>query len=284
MSKVHEAIFTHAIALHQSGRLKNTIHCKDDKIYVLNSDKTVLLRFTLPSREKFTQPISFDANDYDSSNFEIRDNRIVFLQKEKEYSREKICIMPDGISFKELDDIFEAHESKKFTNHVHLHESIIRLLGDGLSHLEIFADEGSLNILQRDIYTGNLIKIHKRKTSKLSVIDEDKLTSFNPIGIRTNDFIALYTFNDKIKFSFLAKNFCMVTAPKLNMTGILAGCVYDELGVIEPTLKGDSDGRKKQEVRTSEQEVSPKTNRRTKKERDSDQGDNKRTRRKRRGE
>ena len=65
-----EQIFAHAVALDQSGGLRNTIYAIGSEIYILNYDHTVLLRFRLRRSEAcFETPVSFRANDYDSNGF-----------------------------------------------------------------------------------------------------------------------------------------------------------------------------------------------------------------------
>ena len=69
-----ETIFAHAVALDQKGQLKNSIICKDSNVWIVNYDRTVILKFELPDLAlPFKEEISFNANDYDSPNFKMVD-------------------------------------------------------------------------------------------------------------------------------------------------------------------------------------------------------------------
>jgi len=234
VSKRVEAIFAHAVALDQSGRLKNTIYVKDNFVFVMNSTNTVLLRFVLPSSQApFQSPISFRANDYDSPNFYEEDGRIVFVKKEGDLERKKKCETTDATP----DDIQELF--KKFppikSNRISLHAGILSLLDENLSHIEIQGADGAASLVQRDIYSGTILEI-ARTTEGFGMASPDEISSdFGPIGMKTNDFIALFSFNDMVDFFFdedPETSYCRVRGSKTKMDGIVAFCVYDELGTI----------------------------------------------------
>lgn len=233
MSVIKEAIFSHAVAMHQAGRLKNTVYASDREIFILNIDKTVLLRFTLPSREPgISGEVSFMANDYDSEEFEERDGKIVFTQREGEYVRRKACSAPEK-TFTEVQDLYLKFINESCDNTVVFNKSVLSLLDDSLSHIEILSENKECVIVQRDIYTGSFIRIDRESESGFGLATSDDIKKdFEPVGIRTNDFVALFSFCENVTFYFTDNPYALVAGDKLQMNGIVSGCLYDEMGTV----------------------------------------------------
>jgi len=243
MSKIDdriETIFSHAAALQQSGRLRNTIYCRGSFVYIFNQDHTVLIRFRIPATAiKFERPISFFANDYDSRHFTEKNGCICFIQTSSdntdEYVREKSCRVPD---FKTVDirNLFRKYESKFKTSKdadVQISETFRDFLDENLSHIEFSGKDGKLAGVQRNIYTGAVTKIIQNKKQQSLLASESPLQNFKPIGVRTNDFIALFAFARSVRFWFGRKGtvrFCSKD-PRMPFVGFLSKCMYDELGV-----------------------------------------------------
>ena len=253
-----EEIFSHAVALDQAGRLRNTIYVIERDVYIINSDNTVFLRFQLRESEKpFAHPISFRANDYDSRSFHEEGGRIVFTTEAGGYTRTKTCGTPDATP-EEVRSLFRTFKPVS-TNKVRLTRDILSLLEDNLSHIEIRAEDGAIHFIQRNIYSGSVIEISRAEAEGAFGVDSpDELEGdFGPIGIRTGDFSALFTFQEQLMFTFPSKgDYCCVRSgdPKMKMTGIIAHCIYDELGTITEV----SHGREKSEDGGSEQSVDSK--------------------------
>lgn len=231
-----ESIFSHAVAMDQSGRLRNTIYVKDKEVYILNSDRTVMLRFILPSSASpFKNPISFRASDYDSSTFYEKDGKITFVTKSGDMIREKTCSTPE-LNPDEVTELFSSFSPVK-NNKFQIHKNIIPLLDENLSHIEFKGIDGNLSIIQRNIYDGTVIEIEKEKESGFGVVSNDDVNSdFGPLGLRTPDFLALFAFNDTLTFSFPEGSqfgFCRVMGRNFKMSGVIALCLYDEMGMIE---------------------------------------------------
>lgn len=248
-----EGIFAHAVAMEQSGRLKSTIYCLENEIFILNSDNTVLLRFLLRKTETpFKHPVSFRANDYDSRSFYEEDGKIIFVTENENFTRTKSCSTP-GDTPEDIKTLFGNYE-KLTDNKIVLNREILSLLDDSLSHVEISAPAKDLSIVQRNIYSGSVITVKRKKGEGLGMLaNADGITDeFGPIGLRTDDFAALFTFVDNISFAFPSgdTDYCYIRSmdQKLAMEGIIATCVYDELGGVEVSRKGGSNGREKQEV------------------------------------
>jgi len=241
MSKINdriETIFSHAVALQQSGRLRNTIYCRGSFVYIFNQDHTVLMRFTIPSASvKFKHPISFFANDYDSRRFTEKDGCICFIQTSSdnthEYVRVKSCRVPN---FKTTDikKLFDKYESRfKKVNGVEISEAFCQFLDSALSHVEFSSKDGKLIGVQRNIYTGAATTITQNKKQQKLLTSESKLRNFEPIGLRTNDFTAIFTFAKSVQFWFGRKGtvrFCSKD-PRMPFVGFISQCMYDELGV-----------------------------------------------------
>jgi hypothetical protein len=252
-------VFSHAVALEQNGKMKSIIACKGNIVYILNYDKTVLFRFEL-SRVAFQSELCFNADDYDSEDFREENGKIIFVTKgEGGYDREKICKAPN-IDFKNTEVMFNkfwgysegAVAVVKFTS------NDLKLLDESLSHVEFLSKDLQPMILQRDIFSGSVIKLEKKKFKGLD-IDSDEITSdFGPVGMRTNDLIALFTFNPILDLFFLSQQYgCFIIEGKeYKMKAIVAKCLYDDLGSIEILNKEEEkNGGKISKNGSTEQEV-----------------------------
>lgn len=65
-------------------------------------------------------------------------------------------------------------------------------------------------------------------------VQEEFKEDMTPLGIRTNDFFTLFTFDNTIKLCFLPvdKKYFIAKGANYNLEAIVAGCLYDELGEI----------------------------------------------------
>ena len=229
-----EEIFAQAVALDQSGGLRNTIYATGGEIFIMNYDHTVMLHFRLRKSEgQFDQPISFKANDYDSNHFEEKDGRIIFYSGKGDYERKKICGTTD-ITPEEVKEIYGDYILDEDGRQiVSLSRDMLELLDQDLSHIEFSGKKGeTIKMIQRNIYSGGIIEI--KKSSK-GFFKEELTEDFGPVAIKTDDFKALFTFQDVMKFSFPNENksdYIIVKSAdenKRNMTGIIACCLYDEV-------------------------------------------------------
>ena len=229
-----EDIFAHAVALQQSGRLRSTIFGIGRKVYILNQDHTALLRFRLRKVDKveFDPPISFEANDYDSQEVDVQDGRICFVQKAAGFERTKSCRTP-SLTPEDVEDLFRSFHVEE-TNTIVLHAKMLTLLDESLSHIEFSAEDGELRIVQRNIYSGTVTEI-KRKSSGGLLEVTDELEDFEPTGLRTNDFMALFSFVDSLAFHFLPDGVICVDSKdaRMPMRALISKCRYDELGGTE---------------------------------------------------
>ena len=227
-----ERIFSHAVALDQSSRMKNTIYCFNRIVFILNNEGTVMLRFIIPSLSTaFSNPISFKADDYESGKFQEKDGKVIFTCIGDEFTRSKCCKTP-SLTFTDVEKIWESLIKSQPHSTFTIHKKSLSLLEEDLSHLEISSKEKSLVIVQRDIFSGTVITLTRRKAG-LDQHKPDNITrDFDPVGIRTGDFMALYSFQDSIQFGvtnqpgyFLLKDG--------DMEGVVAHCLYDQLGTTE---------------------------------------------------
>jgi hypothetical protein len=249
ISNLIEQIFAQAVALDQQGGLRNTIYAIKNEIYIMSYDHTVLLRFRLRDSEiSFSQPISFKANDYDSNIFEEVGGRIIFHTENEEYSRKKVCGTTDQTP-EEIRSLFKQYLTKEADKvNLQLSKDVLELLDPALSHIEFSGVAGEpMKMVQRNIYSGGIIEIQpKAKGFFKASLEKD----FGPIALKTNDFKALFAFQNILQFSFTTseeEDYVLVKSidkNKRDMKGLIACCVYDEL--INLKKEETTDGRKKQ--------------------------------------
>lgn len=257
-----EKIFAHAVAMEQTGRLKNTIYVVGKEIFIMNFDNTLLLRFPLRESEApFSHPVSFRASDYDSKRFEEKGGKVIFSTEKNGFIKEKRCSAP-GSTPEEIKAVFERYSNLK-ENRITLNRSILELLDTNLSHIEFWSEGRELRITQRNIFDGSVIELKRSGGEGFGALvsGEDEISrDFGPVGIRTPDFEALFLFTPSIQISFGTEEdeyaYLQGLDSKTKMRGILSTCVYDEMGEIRQSRrKGDKDGRKKQKDWAGEQEV-----------------------------
>jgi len=222
------------VALDQSGGLRNTIYAIGHEIFILNYDHTVLLRFRLRRSEgQFETPISFKANDYDSNMFEEVDGQIVFHSEKGEYLRKKSCGTTD-LTPEEVRTLYHKYVAELPEREtIDLSRDVLDLLDENLSHIEFSGEEGeNIKLLQRNIYSGGIIEITKKEEG---LFTERLEYAFGPVGVKTDDFRALFTFQNTLKFSFPRRgreDFVSVRSgdeSRRSITGVVACCLYDEI-------------------------------------------------------
>jgi hypothetical protein len=257
MSELKEYVFAHAVALMQSGRMRSTIHVKDRRVFIVNFDKTVILRFDLPDREPpFRGEIGFEADDYDSDKFREVDGRIVFTLESGNYVRQKSCATPKA-TFSDVERMWgklDAEQNGKKLYPIFLERALLQLIDEGLSHVEIHESNGGPVLIQRDIFTGTVYRIEKATNTRGLMIGGETVPPGLRLGLRTPDFLALFNYNPALTFHVAADSpVVWVTGDRLNMRVALACCRYDEIGDVEvieglneepPQQEDKDDGRK----------------------------------------
>lgn len=227
INKRVEAVFAYAVAMDNRG-LRNTIHCVGKNVYIVNSDHSMILRFPLRQSEViFSKPISFNANDYDSQTFEEVDGKIVFQTSTANYERKKICGIADTYSIQDLRKLYHNHLNAETSFQFSLSKDVCPLLDEDLSHTEISVEKGKLVLRQRNVYSGNIIEVTPLEKGLFTT--QSLPESFGPVGLKTKDFLSLFTFYDSLDF-FPAGDFLIVKeVRKRDFDGVLAFCKYDEI-------------------------------------------------------
>lgn len=250
-----EIIFSMAVALEQSGRNKNMIFGKGQIIYVLNSDKTILLRFQT-QKDTFQTPISFYSSDYDSPNFKMVGEQVVFTQTKAGFERNKSVNIPSQ-TFDEIEKKFNCFNSESDIQNciVTIRKEMLELLDDSLSHIEFMVKDKQFRILQRDIFSGAIIELKKEEEKGLGLINLDDVFNQDiiPMGMRTNDFFALFSFNDEIQIRFRKDRF-LINGDCNSMCGVIGACLYDDLGTIKH-IEEENNGGKIEANQCSESEI-----------------------------
>jgi len=237
VKEVVEQVFAQAVALDQSGGLRNSVFAVGREIYILNYDHTVLLRFRITRGQPFEEPVSFRANDYDSNRFYVEDGKIVFVSKKDGYERKKRCSVPEQNpdEIRELFKRYMADPEESIT--LTFSKSILAMLDRGLSHIEFSGKEGDrISLKQRNIYNGSVIDVQP----EAHILNEVLPFDLEPIGMRTNDFAALFAFRDTVVFDFIQTGGAdsWIRVKSRDMLGCVACCVYDELIEIKEAKNG----------------------------------------------
>lgn len=221
---VTTTMFSQAVALAQNGMMKSTIHVFKKNIFIQNMDNTILIFYQSP--QEFPEPFSFFANDYEGNVIRTEEGKIVFISHSDGMKRTKVCAAPKT----KYEDIYKGWEKHKpnLSSSFIVTKKAASLLDDKLSHIELSKEkDSSLLLTQRDIYSGARIVVETNPAGSQLMDD----SAFNTIGIRTVDFQALFTFMDSLTF-YPQLNSNWIYFNMRNMKGILATCIYDELGYL----------------------------------------------------
>lgn len=252
-----EKIFSYAVRLEQEGRQKNTIFCFGNVVYILNADKTILLR--LKSPKTFEVPIGFYANDYEGDKFEKEGDGIVFTTEGEVLERKKYCRVPTE-TFTDAEAIYQKFWTEDYIATMNFPKKSLELIDSNLSHIEFSSKDKKPLLIQRDICSGSVIKLRPSadKGFAFSSTGDEFKEDFGPLGMRTNDFFTLFAFDEFVKLCFLPsdKKYFIARGINYDLSTIISGCLYDEVGEIyKYTTKEEEDGWEIQEDRHNVQEV-----------------------------
>jgi len=224
-----EKVIALGVGLEQNGKMKSSIHIKDNTVIIMNMDDTIITRNLI--KQNFKGEVSFFANDYESPNVEIQGGKIVFKQTKGGFQREKVCSKPKNDFIDVLGILATKEPIKEFK--VSLDQNVCSLLEDGLSHVEFHNDNGELRIVQKDIYTGASVQI--KSIQKGLINQKTNLPDGMIVGLRTSDFKALFYFNPTLDFYFQSEdsNYVYFSNEAAGFDGIVSVCIYDELNYIQ---------------------------------------------------
>lgn len=228
ITKKTELMFTQAVSLAQSGRLKSHIHGLGNILFIANMDNTILLKMA-PDMTFPAPGLSFFANDYESPNVELAGENVVFVTTKSGYVQHKTCGVPKT-SFADVQAIWDRH-TPVMDHKILVRKEILPLLDSELSHVEFHNDKGTLKMVQKNIYTGGRVEVKDSNGSQGFISIHNFPPSFNPVGIRTVDLTALFQFVDTLAFYPQPSGHWMYFKDTSGvLEGILSTCVYDELG------------------------------------------------------
>ena len=243
-----EKIFAHAAALHSEGKMKNWIYGEGTKIYILNTDCSLLMKFKVPWE---LGHFCFSAHEYEGQEFHLSPTGMIFKSQDQDYERTKFSPVNPPYSFEWIKRTWGILDQKtkecKPIGKIVLEDKVLRWLEKDLPHTEFVLKEKGWSLVQRNIYTGEIIQITK-KPRPLTLLDKDEVMGERNIGLRTNDFFALFTFVPKLSFYFYDLPFAQaMNLSFFDMRVFLGGCFYDSLGDLEVIY-----GREVQKVRHGE--------------------------------
>lgn len=234
ISKRTELMMAQAVALSQNGRMKSHIHARGNDLFIANMDNTIVIHFITDTT--FPEALDFFANDYESSNIEVSGGMVNFITTRGGYAQTKTCGIPKT-TFEEVKKIWDHYASPDKSHPLILRKDLSGMLDPELSHVEFHAKNGSMLLVQKNIYTGGRYEVMDAQSSggliKINVLPLD----FKAMGMRTQDFQALFAFADTLTiYPQVGKNWFGFASDA--MEGVVAACIYDELPYITDTDTG----------------------------------------------
>lgn len=235
-----------AAQLKNGSQQDSVVVAKGDVAYVINSERTMLVRIGLGSMVGVE--VAWRSEDWEDGARSVttHDGVTEFLVVQSNVEKRKTCPAP-GVTFAEVDTAWkrETAAGPEFT----LVGSMIKSnLDDSLSHIEFWNIGGKLVIKQRDLYGGSVIELRMKVMANDGVVP-----NFDRVALRTKDFLGLLMVDgtgDRPTFQF-GKQATFVTGKTFR--AVLGNCVYDDMY----TVKELQDGRQEQEKRSGEQGTDP---------------------------
>ena len=187
---------------------------KDDLVYCLSYDRTVLLRARriVPRRP---DEVVFHATDYEGPNCRLEGPNVIFENNGARVRTPRPVFTYEGLS-KLFDRLWEGDGPALMVG-----RSVLSLLEEGLPHVE-FVWNGEVTLLvQRDIYTGKTLELEQ---SPQMVAEKE------PLAMRTDDFWSLFALAEVLLFKDLGTHFKV--SDLHSFEAIVGGCIYDDLGTL----------------------------------------------------
>jgi len=237
-----EGLLAKACALNRSNKVK--VYGVGSSLYLLNFDRTLMMKFCWEGKERFQPSVGFALSDYAGGSLEVKDGMVRFSSEKGGWVKEK-WVRSDSVTPEEVDRVFserkkEAESGACFS----LGKDFLGLLDDGLSHVEFRMRHGRLEAIQRDVYAGSVILLHKKGEGFLSAGAD--AGAFDSVGVRTEDLKALFLFCDSYRV-YVGSGALYLVGGKVrgvDVSGLMARCFYDE-------MKGEVYGREEPQVRVN---------------------------------
>lgn len=226
VSKRLELIFSQAAALSQAGRFRSEIYVMPGEVFMANGDGTVVMRFEAPFAKN---SFAFKTDDYDSSTVKVgADGSVSFVTQANGWTREKT---PQTISLEKGKEIKKAWKSltKQKVSEISFtfHRDRLSLLEERMSHLEISSYDGRILLLQRDIYSGTIVRVWEDGSS--DGLGIKKRPDFGPVALRTGDFLALFAFQSQITLNLFEDWAYAQGGAQPPYEAVLGTCIFDEM-------------------------------------------------------
>lgn len=233
LTREMEWVFETAVALEKDIKMRNAILCRGQNIWVVNFDRTIILKY--PIKGFFKNDVSFYASDYDSSSFVEEDGTLHFVKYYGEYERKKVSSAMFTLVDIDVDSLWKELSVKKpYDVEFTMTDKMLELFRDDLTHIEVrISEDKKVQFVQRDIFTGNIIYVKKKeKQGLLADPNEKVLKNIEPIALRMQDLAALLYKEGNVKLHLSEKSpgRCYVQAARFE--AIVSWCVYDELGTV----------------------------------------------------
>lgn len=224
VNKRLEQIFSQAAGLSQAGRMKSEVWVMPNEIFLINGDLTVMMRFEAPGVKN---AFAFRTDDYDSSSLKIQDGQVSFIQQNGDWERIKTPAPMEAGKGAQIKKIWESYSKTKPGPEFSFHRDNLTLIDESMSHLEISGIKDKIQILQRNIYTGATTRI--QDNPKAAGLLQNKRPDFGPVALRTNDFIAMFAFQQSLSFAFQTQWVWVSgnTSPAFN--AVVGACLFNEM-------------------------------------------------------
>lgn len=255
-----EDVLTFALQLNRNIG-DTTVHLKGRVAFVVNSDRTVLAKIS--GLVEAYDEVGFVTTDFEGDSYRALKDRVTFVQRSGRFMREKTCSTPD-LKFGDVEEAFErlvGEDEGKVT--VRMESGVCKVLNQDLSHVELWAEQTGFRLLQRDMYSGSVIRITEARAEGPSVSLFDlKSVEGVPKGrsvkvaLRTKDLIGLLMASPNSVYS-LGEKFCVVRdCDSGEFVAVISSCVYDNI-FIDTTIEETEDERRRKEPkeRKGEQEA-----------------------------
>lgn len=237
----YKAEYVYAVAanMDRGNRVSCEVYHRGHEVLLFNTDRTLISRWSVA--EELPGEVRFFAADWEEGcKIDARGESITFSRAASDYEWSKCSRVP-AMNFEEVAKIFEEFASRWMPEmpSITLDENILRFLDERLRHTEFKVKGGRFELVQRDIYTGEIKRTQAQGQGGL-LVGRPTVETLETRAMRTVDFQSLFLLAKQFDL-FFDEHYTYGRTDDGVVEVLIANCLYDEMSDIN-ILTPDPDG------------------------------------------
>lgn len=237
----YKAEYVYAVAanMDRGSRISCEVYHRGQVVLMFNTDRTMIARWQVS--EELPGEVRFFAADWEEGcKIEARGESIAFSRAASDYEWSKCSRVP-AMGFDEVEETFEHFVSRWLPDSmpsITLNENILRFLDERLRHTEFKVENGKFELIQRDIYTGEIKRTEARGRGGL-LVGRPTVETLETRAMRTLDFQSLFLLAKQFDL-FFDEHYTYGRSADDAVEVLIANCLYDEMSdinILTPTTE-----------------------------------------------